>query len=43
MILMFWYLDAIVASLVGGVMGAVIRSMMLQHGMIALSLRIWYT
>jgi len=42
MILLFWCLDAIVASLVGGVMGEAIRSMMLQHGMIALSLRIWY-
>jgi hypothetical protein len=43
MILMFWYLAAIVASLAGGAMVAVTRCMMLQHGMIALSLRIWYT
>jgi len=42
MILMFRYLGVIVASLAGGVMGAVTRCTMRQHGMIALSLHIWY-
>jgi len=42
MILMFKYLGVIVASLAGGVMGAVTRCTMRQHGMIALSLHIWY-